>query len=328
MSAISVTNLSKTYRVHSRSSGLYAALKGLVHRQYKSVEAVKQISFSIDKGACVGFLGPNGAGKTTTLKMLAGLLVPTEGTLRVLDFTPHQRKADFLRSIMLVAGQKNQLLWDLPPVDTFDLNRAVYGIADTDFKTRLDELVSLLNIGDVIKKPTRQLSLGERMKCELAAALLHKPSILFLDEPTIGLDVNMQTTVRQFLRDYNRRHGATVLLTSHNMDDVSALCERVLIINFGRIVYDGSLRELVKRTRPEKRLTLHWSEAIDAHHLDAIGTTIEKHDRHAVLQIAQNKLRAAIEYALQHTPVADLTVENAPLEEVLADVFAQTPTRS
>ena len=252
---ILVDHLVKHYRVHSRSAGAMAALRSLFVRRYDTVRAVDDISFAIAGGERVGFLGPNGAGKTTTLKVLAGLLKPTAGVVRVGDFVPNERRARFLRSVMLVTGQKHQLLWDLPPADTFELNRAIYDVPRADFVPRMKELVDLLEIGEVIKKPTRQLSLGERMKCELAAALVHQPMLLFLDEPTIGLDVTMQALVRKFIRTYSQRHGATVLLTSHDMDDVSAICDRVVIINHGKLSYDGSIGELVTKTRPEKRVT-------------------------------------------------------------------------
>jgi ABC-2 type transport system ATP-binding protein len=224
---------------------------------------------------------------------------------------------------MLVTGQKNQLLWDLPPADTFELNRAIYDVPRAVFVPRMAELVELLQIGDVVKKPTRQLSLGERMKCELAAALVHQPMVLFLDEPTIGLDVTMQALVRRFIRTYSERHGATVLLTSHDMDDVAAICDRVVIINHGRLSYDGSIGELVKRTRPEKRVTFTLSESVSAEAVQKLGRVVGSSDRVVTLQVDQAQLKAVIENALQTLAVSDLTVENAPLEEVLADVFAQ-----
>jgi ABC-2 type transport system ATP-binding protein len=320
---ILVRNLVKHYKVHSRPPGVRAALRSLVHRHYDVVKAVDGISFSIEAGERVGFLGPNGAGKTTTLKVLSGLLVPTDGEVRVLGHEPSRRAYDFLSSIMLVAGQKNQLLWDLPPADTFDLNRAIYGVSTEDFRERVDELVSLLEIGEVIRKPTRQLSLGERMKCELAAALLHRPAVLFLDEPTIGLDVTMQAVVRRFIRTYTERYGATLLLTSHNMDDVGALCERVIIIDHGRLLYDGSLAGLVRQTRPEKRVTLQLSRPVLASDLTSFGRIVEHAEGRVVLQVAQPALQDAVQGVLSRLPVSDLTVEEPPLEEVLADLFAR-----
>lgn len=323
---IAVDNLVKHYRVHSREAGARAAIKSLFVRRHDLVRAVDDISFAIRSGERVGFLGPNGAGKTTTLKVLSGLLVPTAGHVRVGGFVPNQRKSDFLSSIMLVTGQKNQLLWDLPPADTFELNRAIYGVARDAFETRMRELVELLEIDAVIKKPTRQLSLGERMKCELAAALIHQPRLLFLDEPTIGLDVTMQTLVRRFIRTYSERHGATVLLTSHDMDDVAAICDRVVIINHGRLAYDGVIEELVRQTRPEKRITFTLSQSSSADVLASIGRVVAASDRVITVQVEQSRVREAIEVAYRGLPVSDLTVENAPLEEVLADVFARGRT--
>jgi ABC-2 type transport system ATP-binding protein len=319
---IAVDRLVKHYRVHSRSAGAAAAVRSLFVRRYDTVRAVDDITFAIASGERVGFLGPNGAGKTTTLKVLAGLLVPTSGAVRVGGFVPNERRAEFLRSIMLVTGQKNQLLWDLPPVDTFELNRAVYDVPRDAFAERVRELVDLLEISAVVRKPSRQLSLGERMKCELAAALIHQPRLLFLDEPTIGLDVTMQALVRRFIRTYSERHGATVLLTSHDMDDVAAICDRVVIINHGRLSYDGVIDELVKQTRPEKRVTFTLSQSAPADAL-RFGRVVAASDRVITLQVEQGRLREAIEEAFRVLPVSDLTVENAPLEEVLADVFAR-----
>ncbi len=323
---ILVEHLVKHYRVHSRPPGAMAALRSLFVRRYDTVRAVDDISFAIAGGERVGFLGPNGAGKTTTLKVLAGLLKPTAGAARVGAYVPNERRAEFLRSVMLVTGQKHQLLWDLPPADTFELNRAIYDVPRADFVPRMKELVELLEIGDVIKKPTRQLSLGERMKCELAAALVHQPILLFLDEPTIGLDVTMQALVRKFIRTYSQRHGATVLLTSHDMDDVSAICDRVIIINHGKLSYDGSIGELVTKTRPEKRVTFTLSESVPAETVQRLGRVVSSSDRVVTLQVEQGQLKVTIANALQTLPVSDLTVENAPLEEVLADLFAKAKT--
>lgn len=320
---ILVDHLVKHYRVHSRSAGAGAAVRSLFVRRYDTVRAVDDISFAIASGERVGFLGPNGAGKTTSLKVLAGLLAPTSGDVRVGGFVPNERRAEFLRGIMLVTGQKNQLIWDLPPVDTFELNRAVYDVTRAQFDERVGELVDLLEIGEVVKKPTRQLSLGERMKCELAAALIHRPRLLFLDEPTIGLDVTMQALVRRFIRTYSEKYGATVLLTSHDMDDVAAICDRVVIINHGRLSYDGEINELIRQTRPEKRVTFTLSQSASADALTGVGRVVAASDRVITLQVEQGRLRSAIELAFSALPVSDLTVENAPLEEVLADVFAR-----
>ncbi|MBN1656415.1 MAG: ATP-binding cassette domain-containing protein [Deltaproteobacteria bacterium] len=322
---IAVEHLVKHYRVAARSAGIGAALRSVFNRTYRTVRAVDDITFRIQPGESVGFLGPNGAGKTTTLKVLAGLLVPTSGRVQVGEFTPQDRRNAFLRSITLVTGQKNQLIWDLPPVDTFDLNAAIYGIGPDDMKRRLAELVSLLEIGEIITKPTRQLSLGERMKCELTAALLHYPRVLFLDEPTIGLDVTMQASIRRFIRGYCRRHGATVLLTSHNMADVSEICDRVILIDYGKLRFDGSITQLVRRTRPYKRLELRFSSPVEPERLQALGDVVLQTDSKAVIQIPRERLRASMESALKDLEAVDLTATDAPLEEVLAEFFSQRP---
>jgi ABC-2 type transport system ATP-binding protein len=319
---ITVSHLAKHYFVHKRPPGVLAAIRSLLHRTKERVVAVEDLSFSIAAGERVGFLGPNGAGKTTTLKMLAGLLHPTSGEATVAGFTPRLRQAEFLRSIMLVTGQKQQLIWDLPPSETFELNRAIYDIPRSEFKATLDELVALLAIGELIDKPTRQLSLGERMKCELAAALLHRPKVLFLDEPTIGLDVTMQAAVRDFIRSYNERSGATVLLTSHYMDDVLALCPRVVVIDRGRLTYDGALEALVRDAKLEKHVTLRFSRAVERKDAEAIGGKVVSLDeRSAVLQVEGGMVRDVVSRALAALPVEDLRVEDAPIEEVIADLF-------
>ncbi len=321
---ISVRDLAKHYQVHKRPPGLAAALRSVVRRRYETVKAVDGISFEIAAGERVGFLGPNGAGKTTTLKMLSGLLHPTAGRALVAGHEPGRREADFLRSIMLVTGQKQQLLWDLPPAETFELNRAIYDVPRARFRETLDELVELLQLGDLVGKPTRQLSLGERMKCELAAALLHRPRVLFLDEPTIGLDVTMQAVVRDFIKAYNERHGATVILTSHYMDDVAALCPRVIVIDHGRLTWDGALEELARQTRPEKRITLRLGREVTAAELERIGGRVVLRDgSQAILSVPAGQLRDVVAAALAELPVIDLNVEEAPLEEVLSELFAR-----
>jgi ABC-2 type transport system ATP-binding protein len=322
---ISVRDLVKHYKVHSRSPGVLAAMRSLVRRKYRTVRAVDGISFDVAPGERVGFLGPNGAGKTTTLKALSGLLHPTAGEIRVADFVPASRQPDFLRSIMLVMGQKQQLLWDLPPAETFELNRAIYEIPRSQFRETLGELVELLELEALLGKPTRQLSLGERMKCELAAALLHRPRVLFLDEPTIGLDVTMQAAVRRFIKEYNERHGATVLLTSHYMADVAALCPRIVVIDRGRISYDGSIEGLVRAARPDKRVSLRLAKQEAAAGLDLHGAeVISTSNGLLVLQVKPEDMNQLITTALAQLPVVDLTVEDPPLEEVLTDFFSRS----
>ena len=251
-SQIVVHNLSKTYRVPEREPGLAASLKSMVRRAYREVEAVRGVSFTARAGEMVGFIGPNGAGKTTTLKMLSGLLHPTAGEARVLGFVPWERKADYLRHISMVLGNKSQMLWDIPPLDTFRVLGEVYHVSPAKFKQTLEELTELLEMQDLLTKPVRNLSLGERMKCELVAGLLHRPKVLFLDEPTLGLDVSMQGRLRRFLAEYNRRNGVTVILTSHYMADVVALCPRVILVHHGRLLYDGALSGLAERLAPFK----------------------------------------------------------------------------
>jgi len=320
---IEVDRLRKWYRVHRRPPGLAAALRSLFRRTYEDVKAVEDVTFSISAGERVGFLGPNGAGKTTTLKVLSGLLHPTEGRVSVGGFVPRERARGFLEQITLVMGQKQQLLWDLPPSETFLLNRAIYDIPRKQYETTVAELTELLDLSPLLGKPTRQLSLGERMKCELAVALLHRPKVLFLDEPTIGLDVSMQAIVRAFVRAYNERYGATVLLTSHYMEDVAALCPRVMVIDKGRLIYDGALPELIRRVRPDKRMRLRFSRTVERRDLEALGSVIEHGDAEAIVQVSKDVLQSAVSRALSSLPLTDLTVEDPPLEEVMRDLFAQ-----
>lgn len=322
---IQVHALSKHYRVHRRPPGLGASVRALFHRTYETVRAVDGIDFSVGEGERVGFLGPNGAGKTTTLKMLSGLLHPTAGELSVAGHVPRRREPEFLKQITLVMGQKQQLLWDLPPADTFELNRAVYDIPRARYQETVAELTELLELGELVQKPTRQLSLGERMKCELAAALLHRPKVLFLDEPTIGLDVSMQATVRQFVKAYNERYGASVILTSHYMEDVLQLCPRVIVIDHGRLIYDGDLRALSHRIRPDKRIVLRLAEAngvaVAQADLARFGTVVASEPGQAVVQVAAEEVSQTVARILAALPVSDLTVEDPPLEEVFSELF-------
>jgi ABC-2 type transport system ATP-binding protein len=318
---IEVRDLRKEYRVHRRQPGLAASLRSLFRRRYEPVRAVDGISFSVAAGERVGFLGPNGAGKTTTLKILSGLLHPTAGTARVAGFTPSQRATEFLKAITLVMGQKQQLLWDLPPSETFLLNRAIYEIPRPRFEETVRELVDLLDLGGIVDKPTRQLSLGERMKAELAASLLHRPRVLFLDEPTIGLDVTMQATVRDFVRAYNERHGATVMLTSHYMDDVLALCPRVVVIDRGQLIYDGDLRRLSREVRPDKRVVVRLGQPVPAAELSRFGQVVSSGDAQAVLRVPADDVPSTVGRLLAALPVSDLTVEEPPLEEVMSELF-------
>ena len=321
--AITADRLSKTFKVKVRDPGLKGALQALLKPRYRDVHAVRDVTFAIEPGEIVAFLGPNGAGKTTTLKMLAGLLYPTSGRVAVAGFAPWDGGPAFKRRIALVLGNRQQLVWDLPPEETFQLNRAIYDIAEPDYRERLAELVALLELGDLLDKPVRQLSLGERMKCELAAALLHRPPILFLDEPTLGLDVTAQEAIRRFLTQYRDRHGATVLLTSHYMQDVTALASRVLIINRGRLLYDGALAALVARIARTKRIELVLADGVTADALAAFGTVKEFRFPNAVLEVPREDAAATSARLLAALPVADLSIEDPPIEDVIRVAFAR-----
>ena len=328
---IRAKELCKHFKVHRRPPGFAAAMKSLVRRKYEVVKAVDGVSFSIQKGERVGFLGPNGAGKTTTLKVLSGLLHPTSGEVEVEGHVPFKRQPELLSKITLVMGQKSQLIWDLPPAETYAMNRAMFDVPHDQFKKTLDELTELLELAPLLEKPTRQLSLGERMKCELAAALLHRPTTLFLDEPTIGLDVAMQVAIRDFVRNYNQRHEATVLLTSHYMDDVVALCPRVVVIDRGRLIYDGDLRELVRRVRPDKHVTIRLSAPVAAADLARLGKVVSADAAQAVLAVPAAQASAVVRDALATLPIVDLTIEEPPLEDVMRELFvtrAADPTRA
>ncbi|GMR09376.1 MAG: ATP-binding cassette domain-containing protein [Anaerolineae bacterium] len=319
-SAISARNLSKTYIVHERSGGLRAALRGVFRREKKEVEAVKSISFEIQPGEIIGFLGPNGAGKTTTLKMLSGLLHPTGGQGFVLGYEPHKREKDFLKQITLVTGQRNQLVWDIPAIDSFEVNQAVYDIDREQFRRTVDEYIELLELQELVRKPVRQLSLGERMKVEIAAALLHRPKVLFLDEPTLGLDVPMQRRIRRFIADYNKQEGATVLLTSHYMSDVQALCKRVIVIHQGEILFDGQLSHLVQQFTGYKEIVVEPKErGID---LSRYGEIMGEDAGRVSFRIPREEVPAVAAKLLADIPMFDLSVEEPPIEDVIERVFA------
>jgi ABC-2 type transport system ATP-binding protein len=319
-SAIHVSRLSKTYFVPEREAGLRAALKSLVRRRNREVKAVDHISFEIAPGEVVGFLGPNGAGKTTTLKMLSGLLYPTDGEARVLGHVPSKREKDFLRQITLVMGNRNQLQWDIPALDSFDLNRAIYRLPETEFRRTRDEFIELLELQDLVQKPVRNLSLGERMKMEIVGALLHQPQVLFLDEPTIGLDVTMQKRIRSFVAEYNRRYGATVLLTSHYMADVVALCKRVIVIHHGQILYDGGLSGLVERFSAYKTIGVTLDDATV--NLTGYGEVMGRDGGRVTLRVPKAETSRITAQLLADLAVDDLTVEDPPIEDVIARVFA------
>jgi ABC-2 type transport system ATP-binding protein len=318
---IEVNNLSKHYKVPVREAGLKAATKNLFKRTYNTVKAVDGISFSIEPGEVVGFLGPNGAGKTTSLKMLSGLLFPTSGTPNVLGFQPSRRQPGFLRQITLVMGNRSQLAWDLPALDSFELQRAVYGIPRAEFIKTRDEFIELLEVKELVKKPIRNLSLGERMKMEIIGALLHRPKVLFLDEPTIGLDVTMQRRIRQFVAEYNQRSGATVLLTSHYMADVEALCKRVIVIHNGKLLFDGDLSALLDRFSAFKTIGVTLANSFSS--FSQYGDVLKQDAGHVVLRIPREKTPEITARILAEQQVDDLTVEDPPIEDVIEKVFAQ-----
>lgn len=319
--AISVKDLSKTYIVHERAGGLRAALRGIFRREKKEVEAVKSISFEIEPGEIVGFLGPNGAGKTTTLKMLSGLLHPTGGQGLVLGFEPHKREKAYLRLMTLVTGQRNQLIWDIPAIDSFEVNQAVYDLDPDEFKQTVDDYIELLELQELVRKPVRQLSLGERMKVEIAAALLHRPKVLFLDEPTLGLDVPMQRRIRRFIADYNQSEGATVLLTSHYMADVQALCKRVIVIHHGEILFDGALSDLVQQFTGYKDIIVEPKErGLD---LSRYGEIMSEDSGRVSLRVPRAEVPAVAASLLADIQLFDLTVEEPPIEDVIERVFAE-----
>jgi ABC-2 type transport system ATP-binding protein len=318
---VHVSSLTRVFKVPEREAGLGSALRSVFHRRWRQVRAVDAISFDIGPGEVVGFLGPNGAGKTTTLKMLSGLLHPTSGEAHVLGYVPWRRERDYLRQMTLVMGNRNQLQWDLPALDSFELNRAIYRLRREDFVATRDELIELLDIADLVRKPVRNLSLGERMKVEVVGSLLHRPRVLFLDEPTIGLDVTMQKRIRSFVAEYNRRYGATVLLTSHYMADVVALCKRVIVIHHGRILFDGDLSALADRFAAYK--TIEVALADGSSPLDRYGEVVERDGDRVKLRVPKAETPRVAARVLSEQQVADLTIEDPPIEDVIELVFAQ-----
>jgi ABC-2 type transport system ATP-binding protein len=319
---VHVSELTKIFKVPERDPGLRAAAKSLIRRKTRAVHAVEAISFDIEPGEVVGFLGPNGAGKTTTLKMLAGLLYPTSGEARVLGHVPSRREKDYLRRMTMVMGNRNQLQWDIPALDSYELYRAIYRLRREDYLAMRDELVELLDVGDLVRKPVRNLSLGERMKVEIVGSLLHRPQVLFLDEPTIGLDVTMQKRIRTFVAEYNKRHGATVLLTSHYMADVEALCKRVIVIHHGRILFDGALSSLGNEFAAYKTIgvVLQDENAL----LEGYGEVIHRDGDHATLRVPKADTSRVAGRLLSEHDVLDLTIEEPPIEDVIELVFAQS----
>jgi len=322
MATIEVDRLSKTYFAYQKEPGLVGAVRALFHRRRLDIPAVREISFSVDEGELVGLLGPNGAGKTTALKMLSGILYPTSGRATVLGYAPWERHPDLLRQIAIVMGQKNQLWWDLPPSESFRMLKEIYDVPTPIYRQRLEELTELLDIGRLLDIQVRKMSLGERMKCELVAALLHGPRVLYLDEPTIGLDVVSQQRIRDFIRRYNREQRVTILLTSHYMQDVQELCERVIIIDRGQIIFDDALARLVERYRDVRRLRLVFEREVAREALAAFGECVEYEGLRATVEVPRARSARLAAEILTTFPVADVTIEGPEAEEVIRDLFA------
>lgn len=325
--AIIVDHLVKNFEITEKKPGIIGSLTNIISPTKKIVRALKNVSFVLEEGELVGFIGPNGAGKTTTLKILSGLLYPTAGFVEVVSYNPWDRNPGFLKQISLVMGQKNQLWWDLPAIETFELNRAIYEIPKREFKESLDELVSLLGVSKLLNIPVRRLSLGQRMRMELIAALIHKPKVLFLDEPTIGLDLIAQEKVRDFIYQYNQKNKATILLTSHNMDDLVDLARRVIVIDYGKIVFDGLFQELITRFAKEKIIKIHLGGEVDIKKLESIGEVKKIKIPEVTIAVPREACAVAASELLQNFPIDDLTIEEKPIEEIVRQVFRGGITR-
>lgn len=320
---IKVSNLRKDFQIYRKSPGLLGSVKSLFKRDYSTVKAVDGVSFNIEKGEFVGFIGPNGAGKTTTLKCLSGLLYPTKGNVKVLGYTPWERRREFLKKIALVMGQKNQLWWDLPAMDSFILNKEIYEIEEKFFYSRLDELIDLLDLGRVVNIPVRKLSLGERMKCELLSSLLHSPQVIFLDEPTIGLDVVMQKKLRTFFKEFNRKSETTIVLTSHYMDDVKELCRRVIIIDDGVIMYDGSVTSLMNSHAKYKTISFVSSKRINRNDIEKLGEVVKLDGVNGVIKVLRNDVPNISSKLLKSFSVEDLSIDEMSLDDVIRELFTK-----
>ncbi|MBT4277393.1 ATP-binding cassette domain-containing protein [Candidatus Falkowbacteria bacterium] len=319
---IEVKNLTKTYDYFKKEPGLKNSFKNLFKRKKLFKKAVDDISFDINEGEIVGFLGPNGAGKTTTLKMLSGILTPNKGEIKVLDYNPEKREAEYQRQFALVMGQKNQLWWDLPPMESFLLNKEIYGVSKQEFTENLDELVKALKIEDIIDKQVRKLSLGERMKSELVASLLHSPKVLFLDEPTIGLDVIAQKNIRDFLKKYNQKRKTTILLTSHYMEDIVALCDRLIIINEGKIIYNGSINDLMKKYAPNKMITVFFEKEISANELKKLDKVYKIEDCKVLFKVSREEVKNfATKILSSDLPVKDIEISEVDVDSIIRNVF-------
>jgi ABC-2 type transport system ATP-binding protein len=322
--AIKVHNLKKYFSVAQRGEGFAASVSSLFKREYREVKAVDGISFEIEHGEMVAFLGPNGAGKTTTLKMLSGILYPTSGEVKVLGFTPQKRQKQFQKQISLVMGQKNQLWWDLPATDTFLLNKDIYKIPNDQYQAILEELTELLDVRDILSTPVRKLSLGQRMKCELIASLLHQPKIIFLDEPTIGLDLVVQKKIRGFLKEYNKKYNATIILTSHYMDDVKEVCDRVILINHGHKVYDDQIKKLISQHANKKYLKVDFEEEIKRADLEKIGEVVEFNGFQATIAVPRQEHAKKAAELLTDFSVDNIDIQEVELEDIIIKSFSET----
>lgn len=318
---IVVDHLKKYYKVYKKEPGLMGSIRSLWSRKYEEVKAVDDVSFEIEPGEIVGFIGQNGAGKTTTLKVLSGLLYPTDGQVSVLGYNPWDRKAEFQKQFSLVMGQKNQLWWDLPAMESFLLNKAIYEVPDKKFNDTLGTLAELLDVNDILKVQVRKLSLGQRMKCELIAALLHSPKVLFLDEPTIGLDVVMQKTLRDFIKEYNREFKATIILTSHYMDDVKELCKRAIIIHQGKKIFDGQLADIIQKYARNKILSIGFSKPVQQKELEKYGVVKSFNDPQATLLVPRKEATKVAGEIISKLPVVDINIEEPPIEAIIREVF-------
>lgn len=326
MSLLSVRHLRKVYSAHKKEAGLKNSIKSLFRRHTIEVPAVQDVSFDIEEGELVGFLGPNGAGKTTTLKMLSGILYPSSGTASVLGYTPWKREQAYQKQFSLIMGQKNQLWWDLPAMDSFLLNKVIYEVDDMSFRATVNELADVLDVREVLDIQVRKLSLGQRMKCELIAALLHQPKVLFLDEPTIGLDVVSQQTIREFIKKYNQEKKTTIVLTSHYMEDVEALCKRVIIIDHGEIIYDGALEQLMQQYSNRKILTLTFLQPIQRADVERFGTVKDFLPQRVVLEVTKEDHKKIAAKILTDFPVDDILIDEVEVEEVIRDIFQTKKT--
>jgi len=322
---IEVKNLSKEFKTYQRKEGLIEALKSLFIRKYKIKKAVDKINFTINKGEIVGYIGPNGAGKSTTIKMMVGILVPDSGSVKSLSYNPWNQRKEYVANIGIVLGQKSQLWWDLPPVDSFSLLKAIYGIPKKDFDKRVEELTRLLNVKDISKTPVRNLSLGERMRCEFIAAMLHNPKILFLDEPTIGLDAVAKEEIREFIKRINRKNKTTVILTTHNMDEIEELCRRIILIDKGKIIYDGPLAKIRKKYVRTKRVTVELAEKVADLTLPQGCSLISgKNYRHEIeVNMGKASVSALISYLINNFDVTDVTIEEPKIEKIIKSVYEE-----